>query len=154
MIIEQQLHGYQHGHELLSGTIRLPARDQDLIDRLSDVAGPLAPGERFAPYLTGYPLPSESHYVLARTWHDREAPRAGCVRTRSLIIPMTQWMSEVDPATLAAVANEVGPTVPCKRLSVDASAIRPLPPVDGPGMELLEAIFLEDSPAVAVFGAP
>ncbi|WP_448537690.1 GAP1-N1 domain-containing protein [Sphingobium yanoikuyae] len=154
MIIEQQLHGYQHGHELLSGTIRLPARDQDLIDRLSDVAGPLAPGEKFAPYLTGYPLPSGSHYVLARTWHDREAPRAGCVRTRSLIIPMTQWMSEVDPATLAAVANEVGPTVPCKRLSVDASAVRPLPPVDGPGMELLEAIFLEDSPSVAVFGAP
>lgn len=153
VIIEQQLHGYRQGHELLSGTIRLPPRDQDLVDRLSDLAGPLAPGEKFAPYLTCYPLPSGTHYVLARTWQDREAPRAGCVRTRSLIIPMVEWMSDVDPWTLSAVVTDVGPTAPCKRLSVEAPKGRPLPPVDGAGIELLEALFLEDSPAVAVFGA-
>ncbi len=153
MIIDQQLHGYQHGHELLSGTIRLPPRDQDLIDRLSDLAGPLAPGEKFAPYLTCYPLPSGSHYVLAKTWHDREAPRAGCVRTRSLVIPMPDWMAGVDPAALAAVVTEVGPTVPCKRLSIEVMEARPLPAVDNAGIELLEALFLEDAPAVAVFGA-
>lgn len=153
MIIEQQLHGYQHGHELLSGTIHLPPRDQDLVDRLSDLAGPLAPGEKFAPYLTCYPLPSGSHYVLARTWQDREAPRAGCVRTRTLLIPMEDWMSDVDPATLAAVATEVGPTGPSKRLSVEVTQSRPLPAVDGAGIELLEALFLEDAPAVAVFGS-
>jgi len=153
VIIDQQLHGYQHGHELLSGTIRLPPRDQDLIDRLSDLAGPLAPGEKFAPYLTCYPLPSGSHYVLAKTWQDREAPRAGCVRTRSLLIPMPDWISGVDPGALAAVVTEVGPTVPCKRLSIETSEARPLPPVDGAGIELLEALFLEDASAVAVFGA-
>lgn len=153
MIIEQQLHGYQHGHELLSGTFRLPPRDQDLVDRLSDLAGPLAPGEKFAPYLTCYPLPSGSHYVVAKTWQDREAPRAGCVRTRSLLIPMADWMSDVDPATLAAVVTEVGPTVPSKRLSVEVTQNRQLPAVDGAGIELLEALFLEDAPAVAVFGA-
>lgn len=153
MIIDQQLHGYQHGHELLSGTVRLPARDQDLVDRLSDLAGPLTPGEKFAPYLTCYPLPSGSHYVLARTWQDREASRAGCVRTRSLLIPMADWLSSADPATLSAVVTEVGPTLPCKRLSVSASESRPLPAVDGAGIELLEALFLEDAPAVAVFGA-
>lgn len=153
MIIDQQLHGYQHGHELLSGTIRLPPSDQDLIDRLSDLAGPLAPGEKFAPYLTCYPLPSGSHYVLARTWQDREAPRAGCVRTRSLLIPMADWISSVDPGALAAVVTEVGPTVPCKRLSVETSEARPLPAVEGAGIELLEALFLEDASAVAVFGA-
>ncbi len=153
MIIDQQLHGYQHGHELLSGTIRLPARDQDLVDRLSDLAGPLTPGQKFLPYLTCYPLPGGSHYVLAKTWQDREAPRAGCVRTRSLLIPMADWLSGADPATLSAVATEVGPTAPCKRLSISAFEPRPLPSVDGAGIELLEALFLEDAPAVAVFGA-
>lgn len=153
MIFDQQLHGYQHGHELLSGTIRLPPRDQDLIDRLSDLAGPLVPGEKFAPYLTCYPLPSGTHYVLAKTWQDREAPRAGCVRTRSLLIPMPDWMSGVDPGALAAIVTEVGPTVPCKRLSVQTLEARRLPAVDGTGIELLEALFLEDAPAVAVFGA-
>ncbi|TIP45708.1 MAG: hypothetical protein E5X69_14720, partial [Mesorhizobium sp.] len=67
MIVDQQLHGYRNGHELLSGTIRLPARDQDLVDRLSDIAGPIGPGEKFAPYLTCYPLPSGSHYIVARS---------------------------------------------------------------------------------------
>lgn len=153
MIIDQQLHGYQHGHELLSGTIRLPPSDQDLVDRLSDLAGPLAPGEKFAPYLTCYPLPSGSHYVLARTWQDREAPRAGCVRTRSLLIPMPNWMSDVDPGALAAIVTEVGPTAPCKRLSFEVSEALPLPAVSGAGIELLEALFLEDASAVAVFGA-
>ena len=81
IVFDQQLHGYRHGHELLSGTLRLPPRDQDLVDRLSDVAGPLGPGERFAPYLTCYPLLSLTHYVVARTWQDLTAPRAGCVRT-------------------------------------------------------------------------
>lgn len=154
MIIDQQLHGYRNGHELLSGTIRLPARDQDLIDRLSDIAGPLTPGEKFAPYLTCYPLPSGTHYVIARTWQDLSAPRAGCVRTRSLIVTMSDWIGLADPAALAQAATEAGPSNPGRQLMVEPSMSAPLPPVDGPGVELLEALFLEDSVPVAVFGAP
>ena len=153
MLVEQQLHGYQHGHELLSGTIRLAPRDQDLVDRLSDVAGPLAPGERFAPYLSCYPLPSGSYYVVARTWQDREAPRAGCVRTRSLLVPMVDWASSADPAALVALATEAGPIVKSKRITVEASPLRPLQPVETAGVELLEALFLEESAPVVVFGA-
>lgn len=153
MIVNQQLHGYRHGHELLSGTIRLPVRDQDLIDRLSDIAGPIGPGEKFAPYLTCYPLPSGSHYVVARTWLDVAAPRAGCVRTRSLIIAMPDWIGSADPASIARAATEAGPSDPGRQLMLAASPAPALPPAEGPGTELIEALFLEDSVPVAVFGA-
>ncbi|RUU38048.1 hypothetical protein EOC93_23635 [Mesorhizobium sp. M6A.T.Ce.TU.002.03.1.1] len=153
MIVDQQLHGYNHGHELLSGSITLPPRDQDLVDRLSDIAGPIAPGEKIPPYITCYPLPSGSHYVVARTWHDREAPRAGCVRTRSLLIPMAEWTSVADPSTLVALATDAGPTQKMKRLSVEPGPAKPSPPVETAGAELLEALFLEHSVSVAVFGS-
>lgn len=153
MILEQQLHGYRHGHELLSTSVRLPARDQDLLDRLSDVAGPLGPSERFFPYLTCYPLPSGSHYVLARTWQDLNAPRAGCVRTRSLLIPMQDWMTLDDPAALAEAASAGGPEGSTEPISVLPPSVKRLPPVEGVGTELLEALFLEERMPVAVFGA-
>lgn len=153
IVVEQQLHGYRHGHELLSGTLRLPPRDQDLLDTLSDVAGPLGPGERFAPYLTCYPLPSETHYIVARTWQDLTAPRAGCVRTRSLLVSMEDWLALESPANLAESATQGGPSQPAERIRVPAKAGPPLPFVQGPGIELVEALFLEERVPVAVFGA-
>jgi len=150
---DQQLHGYRQGHQLLSSTIRLPKADQDLIDRLSDVAGPLSPGERFAPYLTLYPLPSETHYVVARTWQDFEAPRAGCVRTRSVLVPMSEWQEMQDLASIVVVATEAGADQPAERRAL--SLVAPLlPPVDPlQGTELIEALFLEERAPIVVFDA-
>ena len=153
IVVEQQLHGYRQGHELLSASVQLPPRDQDLVDRLSDVAGPLGPSERFAPYLTCYPLPSGSRYVLARTWQDLAAPRAGCVRTRSLLVPISDWTGLEDPGALAEAATEAGWTRQAETIRIDVRPARPLPPVEGSGTELLEALFLEDRLPVAVFGA-
>jgi hypothetical protein len=48
--VDQQLHGYKGGHHLLAASIRLSRDDQDLIDRLSDLSGPLDPGQTFDPY--------------------------------------------------------------------------------------------------------
>ncbi|MER9291871.1 hypothetical protein NKI44_27120 [Mesorhizobium sp. M0614] len=150
---DQQLHGYRQGHQLLSSTIRLPKADQDLIDRLSDVAGPLSPGERFAPYLTLYPLPSGTHYVVARTWQDFEAPRAGCVRTRSVLVPMAEWQEVQDVASIVAVATEGGTDQPAERRQPVAAATL-LPPVDPlQGTELIEAMFLEERAPIVVFDA-
>lgn len=150
---DQQLHGYRQGHQLLSSTIRLPKADQDLIDRLSDVAGPLSPGERFAPYLTLYPLPSEMHYVVARTWQDLEAPRAGCVRTRSVLVPMSEWQDMQDLASIVAAATETGAEQPAERREPSAVAAL-LPPVDPlQGTELVEALFLEERVPIVVFDA-
>lgn len=150
---DEQLHGYRQGHQLLSSTIRLPKADQDLIDRLSDVAGPLSPGERFAPYLTLYPLPSETHYVVARTWHDLEALRAGCVRTRSILVPMFDWQATQDVASIVAVVTDAGADQPAERRA-PTSSVAPLPPVDPlQGTELIEAMFFEERVPIVVFDA-
>ena len=88
-----QIHGYRKGHQLLASSIVLPKDDQAVVDRLSDVAGPLRPKEQFVPYLSAYPLPSGTHYVVARTWQDLGVPRAGCVRTKSVLINILAWSS-------------------------------------------------------------
>jgi hypothetical protein len=151
---DQQMHGYRHGHQLLSASIKLPKPDQDVVDRLSDVAGPLRPGERFDPYLTCYPLPSGAYYVIARTWQDLDAPRAGCVRTRSLILPMSEWMAGVDVADLAETLSEGGPSAPAERVA-QGLLPQPLPHVAiSQGVELVEALFLEDRKPIVVFDAP
>src|SRR3954471_13571185 len=93
LFIDQQTHGYRSGHQLIASTRRLQRQDQDLIDRLSDIGGQLRPGETFKPYLSAYPLPSGNDYVVARTWQDMNAARSGCVRSRSVIVAMADWLS-------------------------------------------------------------
>lgn len=157
-VIDTQIHGYRRGHQLLSSSGILPRGDQSMMDRLSDVAGPLRPNEKFDPYLAGYPLPGGNHYVLARTWQDLTVARAGCVRTLSLIIPISDWASAkslvpfldlLDPTVFPDVATAVAHEVKSESL------VRPLPPVlNFRAGELLEALFLEESKPVAVFDAP
>ncbi|ESZ06342.1 hypothetical protein X735_31475 [Mesorhizobium sp. L2C085B000] len=158
IVVHTQIHGYLRGHQLLSSSVDLPKADQSVIDRLSDVAGPLRPSERFEPYLSGYPLPSGDRYVLARTWQDLTVTRAGCVRTLSLVIRASEWgranslapfLELLDPSAFPeaeeAKACQVTP----------AQVVRPIAPVsDFRGGELLEALFLEETKPVAVFGAP
>ncbi|MCF6117153.1 hypothetical protein L2449_09530 [Mesorhizobium muleiense] len=155
-VIERQVHGYRQGHQLLAASAQLTKEDQSVIDRLSDVAGPLRPRERFESYLTAYPLPSGQHFVAARTWQDLTVARAGCVRTLSLIIPMTDW---AEAEGLSAYLDLLGKD----RLPDDGDAVQvivratpaePLPPaIDFRGSELLEALFLEETKPVVVFDA-
>ena len=76
VVVDRQIHGYRQGHQLLAASSPLPKPDQSLVDRLSDVAGPLRPREQFEPYLTVYPLPSGERVVMARTWQDTTVARA------------------------------------------------------------------------------
>jgi len=151
--IQQQLHGYRSGHQLLRSSVRLDRKDQELIDRLSDMAGALSPGERFDPYLSAYPLPSLNYYVLARTEQDLDAPRAGCVTTKTLLVPMSYWETEAAPAVLAELLEDPADDEP-----IGAPSKQPaftLPAVDGPGLtELVEALFLEKRSAIVMFEAP
>jgi hypothetical protein len=151
--LDQQLHGYRQGHQLLSSTIRLSKDDQELIDRLSDVAGPLSPGELFEPYLTLYPLPSEKYYVVARTWQDFEAPRAGCVRTRSIIVPMSEWEQTQDLASIVDLVTETGAEKSAERRAPSSTATLFLPVEPQQGVELIEALFLEERAPIVVFNA-
>lgn len=155
ILIDQQVHGYRQGHQLLSSSITLSKADQSTIDQLSDVAGPLRPGEQFAPYLTGYALPSGSHYVLARTWQDLTVARAGCVRTCSLLIPSSVWASTDNIRSLLTLLDLDG--APVQALSADFKPAVPSPLLPVPefqAKELMEAMFLEDAKPVAVFDAP
>ncbi len=95
--IHQVVHGYQEGHQLLAESISLNRADADLVARLSDLSGALTSDDQFTCYLTGYPLPSRTFYALAKTWPDDASPRAGCVRTHTLLIPMDTWATSANP---------------------------------------------------------
>lgn len=83
--IDQTLHGYSSGHRLLTGSAKLADAEARTMLVLSD-----ASGGRFIDqdhgYLTGYPLPGASKYVVSRTWRATEMTRPGCVWTHSLLI--------------------------------------------------------------------
>jgi hypothetical protein len=152
--IDQQIHGYRNGHQLIAASRSLPRPDQDLLDRLSDMAGQLRPNETFKPYLTIYPLPSGSDYVLARTWQDLDAPRSGCVRTRSLIVPMEQWLSLDGIGRLLPLLAPV-------RFDEKLTPLVPLDSVPAPRkvtdprrIELVEALFLEPRQPIVIFDFP
>jgi hypothetical protein len=63
------------------------------VTRLSDLSGSLSSGIKLDPYLTVYRLPSRKYFALARTWPDPEAPRAGCVLTHTILVPIDTWAS-------------------------------------------------------------
>ena len=155
-LVHQQVHGYRKGHRLLSTTLTLDARDQDTVDRLSDLTGRLRPGQVFEPYLTTYPLPSGTHYVLARTFQDLKATRSGCVLTRSVLIPMPLWDGLTTLDWLLAVLGSVEPEEEVEAREVPDSAGDAAPPeVRDPRVEeLVQALFLEDERSVVVFDAP
>src|SRR5262249_20199721 len=64
---------------------RLPRDAESLMLILSDLSGPSG-GDRFDPYLTGYPLESAGRYALACTWPAPEMGRPGCVWTHTLLL--------------------------------------------------------------------
>lgn len=153
--VESQLHGYRQGHQLLAASATLPKLDQSVVDRLSDVAGPLRSGETFAPYLSAYPLPNGTYYVLARTWQDLSVQRAGCVRTLSLLIPAESWSSALGLNPFLDLLQSLDIPTSADQFVIPEPVAQPLPPTpDFRGSELLEALFLEDTKPVAVIDAP
>ena len=150
--IECQLHGYRGGHQLLRSSVRLDRVDQDVVDYLSDMSGPLRPGEEFDAYISAYPLPSEDYYAVARTVQDMNATRAGCVLTRTLLVPMKYWEAEASPLRVARALErpiETGATEVADGCRACAAET-----VDDPVIyELVQALFLESRRATVVFGA-
>jgi hypothetical protein len=92
----QAVHGYALGHTRLTASATLDAKDDELVTRLSDLSGSLTSEADFYPYLTLYPLPSGRFYAVAKTWLDREADRAGCVITHTLLVPTSFWAADDD----------------------------------------------------------
>ena len=85
IVLNQTLHGYADGHQLIASSIDLTRDQQTLLLVMSDLSGP-AFRTGFESYLTGYPLKASGFYCFARTWFAPELPRPGCVWTHTLII--------------------------------------------------------------------
>lgn len=92
--IEQTIHGYDRGHQLLGTSVDLSTKDADRIAQLSDLSG-LPVSDSIPDYLTCYPLPSGEFFALARTWPDLNAPRDGCVLTHTILVPAGEWLNGV-----------------------------------------------------------
>jgi hypothetical protein len=150
--VEQSLHGYRDGHELLASSCELPPEARRAMLVLSDLSGEdLVKG--FRRYLTGYPVPGTQLYAVACTWYATEMKRPGCVWTHSLLflrdaLSAPQLRSVLDesfrrpsgPKDLAAYTNRLevgdGGPLPTKRLP-DVSI--------GLAQEILQALYGEHS---------
>jgi len=83
--INQTLHGYNDGHQLLAASVDLDSNSQSLILIMSDLSGPSF-RDGYDSYLTGYSLSGSGYFCLGRTWFAPERPRPGCVWTHTLLI--------------------------------------------------------------------
>ncbi len=152
-LVHQKVHGYRKGHQSLSSSVSLSPRDEDTVDRLSDMAGPLRPGEVFDPYLTAYPLPSGTYYVVGRTFQDLTAVRSGCVVTRSLLIPMNDWAELDSLEGLLSILLAPDPEEEAKECEVALSGAPPTSTWEPGVLELVEALFFEERQPVVYFDA-
>lgn len=89
------LHGYNHGHNYIQGSVILDSsHDMAKIATLSDWSEYMD-GENYS-YLTTYPLEETGYYVIAKTWYASEMSRPGCVWTHSLLIKKEDLVKIVD----------------------------------------------------------
>lgn len=88
--VNQAIHGYANGHQMLASSCEWTLNNRKKIDVLSDLNGQ-CDEENFKEYYTGYPLVDESKYVLAKTWYAGEMERPGCVWTHSIIFSLTDF---------------------------------------------------------------
>nr|WP_240982584.1 effector-associated domain EAD1-containing protein [Streptomyces sp. S3(2020)] len=85
-----------HGLRDASGPWSLAA---ELAPRL-DLPDTAPPGVEWSPFLSGFP--HHDHYVLARTFLDAQATRAGMVLSHALIVPLNDLVSVSDLRPLLA----------------------------------------------------
>ena len=85
IILDQTLHGYSDGHQLLACSRSFSSEIEWTMLVLSDMSGP-SMSKGFESYLTGYPLDDAKFYAIARTWYAPEMKRPGCVWTHTLLI--------------------------------------------------------------------
>jgi GTPase-associated protein 1, N-terminal domain type 1 len=132
----------------------LGKEDQLIVDRLSDISGPLRPKETFDPYLSAYPLPSGNFYVVAKTWQDFSVPRAGCVRTKSILVDSRVWAESPPLGSILQLLNATEPPSEADVTRVKASEKQELNAASVSNFnatELLEALFLEEAKPLVVF---
>jgi hypothetical protein len=85
LIINQSLHGYDQGHNLIQSSLQFNSEIKRLLLIMSDMSGPNMQ-KGFEECITGYPLKELNMYALTKTWYAYEMKRPGCVWSHSLFI--------------------------------------------------------------------
>lgn len=83
IIVDQTLHGYANGHQILASSCELDLNDRMKIDVLSDLNCRCDKDD--LSYYMGYYLEQANKYVISKTWYADEMSRPGCVWTHSII---------------------------------------------------------------------
>lgn len=96
MVIHQTLHGYRNGHNMLSSSIHLSAKDDDLMKVLSDWSEYSGGTDGNSSYITAYPLPESGLYAVGKTWYASEKERPGCVWTHTLLLDVAHLDASFD----------------------------------------------------------
>jgi hypothetical protein len=87
LTVDQALHGYRDGHELLASSLAIERSARRTLLSMTDLSGP-GFVDGFDGYLTGYALPELGKYAFGRTWYAKELERPGCVWTHTLLIDL------------------------------------------------------------------
>jgi hypothetical protein len=124
--IDQCLHGYQQGHQLLAASHDFPPSVKKILLFQTDLSGPnIVKG--FEEYITGYPLEELGIYVLSKTWYAEEMKRPGCVWTHSLLIKFSDLSNLRDMMSLLSHLKR--PIIEkyetyCERIVIDSDELR------------------------------
>lgn len=99
IILNQALHGYDHGHGLIESSIQISSDAKRNLMIMSDMSGS-SMLDGFEEYITGYPVKEMNLYALAKTWNAPEMKRPGCVWTHTLLINFTDLIKLENISTL------------------------------------------------------
>lgn len=85
LVLNQCLHGYRDGHQLLAESKELSQISQQELLFQTDLSGAKV-DEGFDSYITCYPLITDSIYAISKTWYAPEMSRPGCVWTQTFLV--------------------------------------------------------------------
>lgn len=100
--LQQAVHGYRHGHDLIASSFPIAGVDAQTLLSLTDLSGPNPPS-KLDSYLSGYPLLDLGYYAFSKTWIAREMPRAGCVWTHTIFVELSDLGTINHTAALQAL---------------------------------------------------
>jgi hypothetical protein len=129
MRVEQACYGeVRSGHGLRASSGGTVA--SQLVARM-DLPDTAPPGVEWSPFLSGFPF--QDRYVLARTFLDPEASRAGMVFTHAIIAPLTELATTADLRPLLGLLMSSPQQTP--RLEAVEIGVLPIEqPLSAPGL--------------------
>lgn len=146
MIIEQAVFGEFRGGHALRAASSGAVMAADLAPRL-DLPDTAPPGVDWSPYVSGFPF--RDRYVIARTFRDAGATRAGMVLSHALIVPIEEiiTISDLRPVFALLISD---PHPPTSVTSIEIEVADSDQPQSIPELRLAAAALVSREPGPAV----